>query len=65
MKAVKSPFLPGAPAPAFAALYNCVFLCSVSLLFCPDFFCQPGECGSCISNVFVELGLKGEDVHDR
>ena len=37
-------------------------LCELAV--CPDSFCQPGECGSCLSNASVELGLKGEVVRD-
>ena len=37
----------------------------VSLLFCPDSFCQPAESGSCLPNASVELGLKEEVVGDR
>ena len=47
------------------ALYTCNFVRSTSLLFVQILFCRPGECGSCLPNAYVELGLNGEVVRDR
>ena len=71
MKTVESPLLPGEHRPGFAAvqkgahhtnLVHLGFRMLCELAVHPDSFCQPGECGSSLSNAFVELGLKGVAV---
>ena len=73
MKAVESPLLPGAQSPGFAAIYkgahhtslvHLYFCVLCELAVCPGSICQPGKCGSCLTNASIELSLKGEAVHD-
>ena len=73
MKAVESPLLPGAQGLGLLlqcrrvlttqALYTCIFVCSVNLLFVQTLFVSL-ECGSCLSNASVELGLTRKAVRD-
>ena len=63
MKAVESPLLPGAQGPGFAAAQKGAHHTSLVHLYF-RVLCHPGDCGSCLSDASVELGLKGEAVRD-
>ena len=70
---LKQRIMPGEQGTGFAAVQkgahhtslvhqNVRVVCEFAV--CPDYFVQPGECGSCLSYASVELGLKGEAVRD-
>ena len=71
MKDVESPLLLGAQGSGFAAEQKGVHHTSRVCLYFRvlrelavfrDSFCQTGECGNCLFNASVELGLKGLSV---